>query len=144
MVHTLRENATHFPSQGSSVEITELGLSDMEAAHPAQSDQASLPAFGTGIEFRPKQKPEAAVQPTAASAPHAPGGSSDVPSGTAGGGALGSHLQSDEEALQEDGHAMDLGSPTAVPPAAAALPQAEGVPVVPPHRQRNYRKAVAQ
>ena len=154
MAHALRPDAALFPSQGSSVEITELGLSDMEAAHPALSDQPSLPAFGTGIEFRPRPKSEPrAVQSSAASAAHAPGSaaagggsgsSGGALSGSAGGGALGSHLQGDEAALQEGGDAMDLGSPTEAPPAAAAVSQAEGAPVVLPPRQRNYRKAVAK
>lgn len=178
-------------SQGSSVAITEVGLSDMDTTSPQQSEQPPLPAFGTGIEFRPKSKPDASQGPSASGASAAQASSADEieradgsgsgsgvgsksRGGSSGGlgissgggirgargsrgGALGSHLQGDEEVEDDQRGAddMDLGSPTA---AAASATTAEAAGTVAaaaaaggtgnagpgPPRRRNYRKAAVE
>lgn len=114
-------------------DVSDMDTKDTPQQQPPQQPAETLPQFGAGIEFRPKQKKASAAD----NAEEAPSNQVDsCKSGKAAAAPVAAQLLAEEGAAQCESEAMDTASDDAV------KSDSPGIGINPhPARRRNYRKA---
>lgn len=113
-------------------DVTDMDSKDTPQYQPPQQPAETLPQFGAGIKFRPKQKAVSAASDVA----EAPSTQDNRKSGKASAAPVAAQLLAEEGAAVPESEAMDTASDDAVTSDSPEI----GIKAQ-PARRRNYRKA---